>query len=237
MRRRSSGAITPFGLLAGAAVLTGAVALFAEVADDQSEDDGRRFDQEVLNAVRRPGLPNAPVGPAWLTPIARACSALGSVPFLGGVTAIASAYFVARGQKRAALNVVGAFVGGLAISEGLKAIYDRGRPAREYRLISSDEEGFPSGHAMLSATVYMLFAAFAATALKSTRAKLAAIGTAMAASCATGVSRVYLGVHWANDVLAGWSAGAAWSALWWIAHRPKQRALAETPLRFRTFAR
>jgi undecaprenyl-diphosphatase len=202
------------------ALVTGSLALFAEAADDHREEDGRRSDWLILEAMRADGDPSKPAASEVITQAAKGFSALGSIPVLAGVTAIASAYFASRGHPKTAVRMLGALLGGIVLSEVLKDIYNRGRPPLEYRLVKSENEAFPSGHALLSTTVYVMLATFAARSFKRTSAKVATIGAALATAFGAGAARVYLGVHWANDVVAGWSIGAAWGAAWWLGHKP-----------------
>jgi undecaprenyl-diphosphatase len=78
---------------------------------------------------------------------------------------------------------------------------------------------FPSGHALLSTVVYLTLGAMLARAVKTPAMKAYAMGVAVALALIVGASRVYLGVHWASDVLGGWSLGAAWATLCWLAER------------------
>ena len=97
----------------------------------------------------------------------------------------------------------------------LKLYFNRPRPALIDHDMHLATSSFPSGHAMLSATVYLTLAAVLARTTDSRRLKLYILTVATALSGLVGVSRVYLGVHWPSDVLAGWSAGAAWALGAW----------------------
>ena len=74
---------------------------------------------------------------------------------------------------------------------------------------------FPSGHATLSAVTYLTLGALLAGLHDSLRFKLYFLGSAIVLTIAVGISRIYLGVHYPTDVLAGWCIGAAWAAFCW----------------------
>jgi undecaprenyl-diphosphatase len=82
---------------------------------------------------------------------------------------------------------------------------------------------FPSGHSMMSAIVYPTLGVILARAAARPMLKHYAIGVALALMVLIGASRVYLGVHYATDVLAGWCVGLSWALLCWIAARLLQR--------------
>ncbi|WP_343699586.1 phosphatase PAP2 family protein [Caulobacter sp.] len=203
--------------LGAVALMAGAAALFAEVADDQAEPDGRASDWRVLKALRRNGDPKDPVGPKWLQRAAEETTALGGLTVVGGATALASGGLWLAGRRREAAWVAATFVGGLALSEGLKRVYTRGRPPREYRVAAAESHSFPSGHALLSAVTYLTIGAVVARSLSDARLKVYALAAGVGAATATGVTRVYLGVHWANDVVGGWAGGLFWAASSWMA--------------------
>jgi undecaprenyl-diphosphatase len=85
-----------------------------------------------------------------------------------------------------------------------------------YRAVEAVNASFPSGHAMMSAVVFLTLGVLAARFAERKRLKVLALGSAVFLSLLVGISRIYLGVHWASDVLAGWSVGAAWAMICWL---------------------
>jgi undecaprenyl-diphosphatase len=119
-------------------------------------------------------------------------------------------------EKRAAAVLVFASVGGGALlSILLKLMIDRARPDLVPHLADAYTASFPSGHAMLSAVVYLTLGALLSRVEGAARVKIYVLTVAVFLTFVIGISRVYLGVHWPTDVLAGWCAGAAWATLCW----------------------
>jgi undecaprenyl-diphosphatase len=115
-------------------------------------------------------------------------------------------------------------VGGIAATLALKALLARPRPETFLHNVYVSTASFPSGHAMMSAVTYLTLAAFLARELRSQSLKMYVMLLALNVSVLIGFSRVYLGVHWPSDVLAGWSFGAAWALLCWTtAERAQKR--------------
>jgi undecaprenyl-diphosphatase len=90
-------------------------------------------------------------------------------------------------------------------------------------LVTVSTASFPSGHAMLSAIVYLTLGVLLARFLYHRRLKVYVLTVAILLSLFIGLSRIYLGVHYPTDVLAGWSAGAAWALLCLLAARFLER--------------
>ena len=123
----------------------------------------------------------------------------------------------------AAVLVLAATLGGLLVSHLLKDLYDRPRPELVPHLTPVSTSSFPSGHAMLSAVVYLTLGALLARLVERWWVKLYVIVAALGLTGLVGFSRVYLGVHYPTDVLAGWAAGLSWAILCWLAARYLQR--------------
>jgi undecaprenyl-diphosphatase len=196
---------------------------FVRLADEVTEGDTHAVDVALLMALRDPQNPSNPYGPSWLEEAARDITGLGGYAVLTLLTLATLAYLLLARKERAALLVIVAVVGGMMLSTALKMGFDRPRPdlvpygARVYTA------SFPSGHAMLSAVVYLTLGALLARIDARRRVKAFFLGFAVVLTLMVGVSRVYLGVHWPSDVLAGWCVGAAWASLCWFVALQLQR--------------
>ena len=211
------------GLLAGLLLLAAGVQAFLAIADEVSEGETRRLDLAVLLALRSHGDPSTPLGPPWLTTAAMDVTALGSVTVLSLMVLFVAGLFAALRRWREAGMLVLAAGGGVALSQGLKALFGRARPDAALHLVDAINASFPSGHAMLSAVVWLTLGALTARFVQRRRVKLFALAGAAVVTLLVGISRVYLGVHWPSDVLAGWSLGAAWALAWWLAAQAVDR--------------
>jgi len=204
-------------VLAAALLLVVALLGFALVAKEV-DDAGRTqtFDEWAIRALRTPGNPSDPVGPGWLEEMARDMTALGGVLVLTLVTAAVAGYLWLNQQKHATVFVIGATLGALALSLLLKGVFDRPRPELVPHLSKIATTSFPSGHSMLSAAVYLTLGAMLARIAEKKRLKLYFVGIALLLTFLVGISRVYMGVHYPTDVLAGWLAGLGWAILCWL---------------------
>lgn len=204
--RRETGLLT--ALLLVALALWG----FLHIAEEMGEGDTRGFDMAVLMAMRT-GDHHDPIGPAWLEWAARDVSALGGFTVLTMLTVAASGFLLITKKYADAFVLLGAVLGATALSEGLKLGYARPRPDLVAHAVETLGASFPSGHATLSAAAYLTIGALVAHAQERRRVKSYIHVIAIVLTLMIGVSRVYLGVHWPTDVLAGWCLGAAWSIL------------------------
>jgi undecaprenyl-diphosphatase len=204
--------------------------VFVELAGDVSEGDTTEFDRSVMLSLRRAEDLSDPIGPSWFEEAARDITALGGHTVLGFVS-IATLIYLLMARKRGTAYLLAATVlGGMLLSSGLKMGFERPRPDLVPHGTRVYTASFPSGHAMLSAVTYLTLGAVLARAQPRRRVKAFLLGLAIALTLLVGASRVYLGVHWPTDVLAGWSVGAAWAALcWFVALQLQRRGQVERP--------
>ena len=172
-------------------------------------------DRQILLAMRTPGDLADPVGPRWMEEVGRDVTALGGMTVLTGVTLLATAFFWLASIRHAAIYVCLACFGAMLLSSMLKQIYDRPRPDLVPYGAMVYTSSFPSGHSTMAATVYLTLGMVASRFVPRRRLKALFIGVAILVTAAVGVSRVYLGVHWPTDVLAGWAIGASWALVCW----------------------
>jgi undecaprenyl-diphosphatase len=205
--------------LVGIGVAGGALWGFIELLDDVMEGDTRAADEAIILAFRVPGDRADPLGPPWLEEAMRDITALGSTPTL--VIAMLAVFgFLALARAwRPAIFALAASGGGLIVSSLLKYTIDRPRPDLVPHGNIVYTASFPSGHSMMSAVVYLTLATLVTRLIERKRLKGYALGVAMMLTLLVGISRVYLGVHWPSDVLAGWAAGAAWALGCWVIAR------------------
>lgn len=189
---------------------------FIAIADEMAEGEIRALDEALLLALRVPGDPATPIGPAWLAETAVEVTAVGGYPLIVLTLAIVAGFFLAIRRYGAALYAVLAVGSGALLSQTLKHYYDRPRPELVAHLDAVHTASFPSGHALVTTVAYLTLAAIIISHLQSKRARAYVLGVAVAVAVLVGVSRVYLGVHWPSDVAAGWSLGAAWASFAWL---------------------
>jgi undecaprenyl-diphosphatase len=205
------------GAVAALLIAAGGLLAFLHVSEEVAEGDTRAFDLAVLKALRLPGDPNSLIGPKWLHLAATDVTSLGSVTVLGLIVLLAVVFLASLKRWSEALVVLVGAGGGVAISQGLKQLFGRERPDLVYRAVEAANPSFPSGHAMLSAVVFLTLGALAARFSDLKRIKVLALSSGVLLSLLVGASRIYLGVHWTTDVLGGWSLGAVWAMACWLA--------------------
>jgi undecaprenyl-diphosphatase len=198
------------------AILGAGVVFFIFLSHEVMEGETLRFDHWLLLVLRTPGAPEDPLGPAWVEEMFRDFTALGGVGVMSLLTLVSFGYLWLLGLRRVALYLLFAIVSGLLLSLGLKSSFDRPRPDLVSHGSMIYTSSFPSGHSMLSAIVYLTGGALLASIHSARRVRVYVIGCSVLSTLLVGISRVYLGVHWPSDVLAGWAAGAAWAAACWL---------------------
>jgi undecaprenyl-diphosphatase len=190
---------------------------FVLIGGEVSDGDTRRLDMQMLRWAQTLRLAHPDVTVAM-----RDLSALGSTTVLTLVTLFAFAYLVMDAQRKTALLMACSVISGTVLVGVFKTLYGRVRPDAAYADIVVPGLSFPSGHASMSAVVYVtlgaLLATTRATTHTTTRAtaaqRIVILTLATAVALLVGVSRIVLGVHWTTDVVGGWALGASWALLW-----------------------
>jgi undecaprenyl-diphosphatase len=211
------------GWLIGLLVVAAALLAFTGLAGEVLEGDTRTFDRAILLALRSSADPSDPVGPRWLEEVARDVTSLGGNAILTAFTLAVIGFLVLTEKHAAAVLVAVSVGGGTALSTLLKLGFARPRPDLVSHAVEVYTASFPSGHAMLSAVTYLTLGALLIRVQPRWRVKVYILSLAISTAFLVGVSRVYLGVHWPTDVLAGWCVGAAWALLCWLAALRLQR--------------
>ena len=206
-------------VLAGWLVIVTAAWGFIEVTMMVSRGSMQAFDDQVMRAMRRADDPAVAIGPVALTQFARDITALGSYSTLILVVLISVLFLSAARQRVALRTLAGASASGYLAMLVLKSVFQRPRPDVVPHLIDSHSTSFPSGHAMMSAVIYVTLAFQLLSVIKHWRVRLAIMLTAILLTTLIGMSRIFLGVHFPTDVLAGWTAGLVWSLLWVLLSR------------------
>lgn len=216
----------PVLILATIGALGVALALVDEIALGKS----LRLDSRLLLALRRPGELDVPIGPAWLLQSAIDISALGgfTLQWLLGLACVA--FLLLIRQRWEAVWLVASLGGASFLNSIFKLSLNRPRPELVPHLVRVSNASFPSGHAMISAAIYLTLAAMLAEAQTSRVTRGFLMAMAVVLVLLIGVSRVYLGVHWPSDVLAGWCFGSVWAVIVFAINRALRRRAAHRQL-------
>jgi len=182
-----------------------------KLASEMLEGDTLALDRLVLTSLRIPGDLGAPIGPAWLRGTMTDITALGGTTNLTLFSVLAIAFLLLLSRYRHALYMAAATGGGALFGTMLKSHFARARPEVVPHLIEVHSLSFPSGHALNSAIVYLTLAILLARELKQWRMRIFVVGAAALLVLLIGFTRLYLGVHFPSDVLAGWMLGAGWA--------------------------
>jgi undecaprenyl-diphosphatase len=191
--------------VAGFTAALTALLLFAWLADGVMRGEAAGFDAPVRAAVHSlttPALTRVMLGFTWL----------GSVPCVVGLGAILMWRLVKTGRRRSAIILAIATAGAEALDQVLKLVFQRARPEAFFGFPDPVTYSFPSGHAITAASFYGVLAAIVAVREKRRAVRAAVWCAAALAAAAIGLSRVYLGVHYPSDVVAGYAVAVVWLA-------------------------
>jgi len=208
-----------FGTLVAFLLCSGLAFAFIRIGDEMAEGETRAFDEAVLLALRDPMDRGRPVGPQWLEIMMADVTALGGVTVLTLVTILVVAYLLVTRRLANAALVAGSVIGGAILTNLLKNAFARPRPELVDHLVAVHSMSFPSGHAMGSAATFLTLGALLARTERKKVVRGYIFAVAGVLTLMVGFSRVFLGVHYPTDVLAGWTLGAAWALFCWMIAR------------------
>lgn len=205
-------------LLAGLLIVGGLYGFF-ELSEVARSTAANPLDERILLAFREPGDHANPIGSEKFEGYVRDITSLGGGAVLTLLTTLVILFLLIAGKWQLALFVLAAVGGGQVVSTLLKFGIDRPRPDLVPHLMRETSLSFPSGHAMMSAVTYLTLGSLLARIVTQKRLKVFLLFIAVLLTFMIGVSRIYMGVHWPSDVLAGWCAGFTWAMIWWLIAR------------------
>lgn len=187
--------------------------VFLTLASEVSEGDTMAFDRWAMLALRHHDRLDVPIGYAWFGYAMHDITEIGGATGLTLITLVIAGFLLVARKFATAGFVLASIAGGAILSTALKAAFLRPRPIIVPHLVRVDTASFPSGHAMNSAIVFLTLGALLTRTQKSRAVRVYLVAVAILLTLLVGFSRVYLGVHWPSDVIAGWIVGAAWASL------------------------
>ncbi len=200
-------------------LIVGGVWLTVELADDVIDGQTQEVDVAILMALREGSDADNPIGPPWVEEMMRDFTSLGGTGILTLIVVSITLYYLIQGRYKEMLVLVIAVVGAYLLSFYFKGLFNRPRPQfvpdSEYIYSAS----FPSGHALLSAATYLTLGGILAQLFQRYRVKAFVLILALFIMVLVGFSRMYLGVHYPTDVLAGWLIGTIWATVCWLVVR------------------
>jgi len=201
-------------MLANLIVAVLSVFLFAWIAEDVVRQRTWTFDLGVRNAVHSVASP-------WLTHLAFAGAFIGGDGLVAAAVAVTGIFYFKRWHRAAARTVV-TLAGALVIDVALKYAFHRPRPMPFYGAMPHSYS-FPSGHALFSFCFYGVLAGLLAVRLRTRWLRWLLWAAAALLVLGVGLSRIYLGVHYPTDVLAGFLAAAVWTSTMIVLDRMRTR--------------
>lgn len=197
---------------------------FVEIADKLAEKNSLDFDERIIHMLRNSGYFSSVSKPTWLQSAVRDITSLGGFTVLAIVVVISGGCFVLKQNYASAVHLSAVLALGSLLSNFLKVAFSRPRPDIEHTVYVVSY-GFPSGHAMLSASVYLTLGMILAEMQARRRIKIYLLTISVILTLLVGISRVCLGVHYPTDIMAGWLSGTVWALVcFMIAQRFRKNA-------------
>lgn len=206
-------------VLIGLFLVAATLLAFLGIAEEMAEGETQAIDQQLMLALRTPGDLNNPIGSHGVEEAVRDITALGGTTLVVVVTLVAVLAFLFHRKRIHALVMAGAVVAASVSSQFTKGLFGRPRPDLVPHEVYVYTGSFPSGHSTMSTAAFLTLAMLIASLEMKRRSKALALTLAALIVVGVGFSRVYLGVHWPSDVLAGWCLGAGWALVGWLALR------------------
>ena len=205
------------GIRASAAWVTTVLAflVFAVLAWNARREEPMPFELRWLMVFRSTERPDEPLGPDWLEETVRDFTALGGYGVLITLVLAAMAFLLLAHRHRQAIVLAVALGSGILVNHLLKLSLSRPRPDAVEHLTNVYTASFPSGHALAAMLVYLMLARVLVRERAEWTVHTLAYGFAVLLAVVVGISRIYLGVHWPTDVMAGWAFGLGWALLFW----------------------
>jgi undecaprenyl-diphosphatase len=190
-------------LFLGLASAVGALFFFAWLADEVFEGDAVTFDETMRVFIH--GFASES-----LTALMRFITMLGSTLFLSVLCVSVFVIFIIKNWKRAAVLVMTTMAGAVILNFALKVSFGRVRPVPFFDTPLPESYSFPSGHSLYAACFYGILAWLAAARIQNKSLRILIWSLAVLLALSIGLSRVYLGVHYPSDVIAGFTAAIVW---------------------------
>ena len=198
--------ISSIRLVLGLIASVAALLFFAWLTDEVLDGETKRFDDATRAAVHQFATPA-------LTATMRGMSFVGSTLFLATATVALFIWFMSRKWRREAWLLAITMAGAAILNTTLKLTFRRARPVPFFDLTAPETYSFPSGHSLASFCFFGALAALMTARIKTPRTKFIIWTTAALIVFSIGLSRIYLGVHYTTDVLAGFAAALIWIAV------------------------
>ncbi|MDV6029291.1 MAG: phosphatase PAP2 family protein [Phycisphaera sp. RhM] len=192
---------------------------FIELTDEVLEGSTDSIDRWVVLSLRDSADVSDPVGPTWMEEAGRDLTALGGISVMLLAVVSAAGFLAINRAYRTMVVLVVSTLSGMGVSLWMKSLFARPRPDFVPHLSHVYTSSFPSGHSMMAALVYLTLAALIAPVLRHFWLRFYTLAVAVLLTVLVGISRVYMGVHYPTDVLAGWAAGLVWALACWLIAR------------------
>lgn len=203
----------------GVLVMLAGLVVFATLTAMLAVPETQQFDEEMVRNLRRLDDPSRPIGPAWFQELARDFTALGGYGVLVTITVLITTFLHLERRPARGHFVLAVIVSAYLLSMILKQLIGRPRPEIVPWLSHFHSPSFPSAHSMMSAVTYLSLGLMLSDLSSRRAVKVFVVVAPLTVSAFVSFSRVYMGVHYPTDVIAGWSLGMSWALVCWLVVR------------------